>query len=499
MHETLSAVGVPDRAAGSTNRTGAAARARRQTPSLMQSAGVLASLDTIAAVTALLAVLVNISVQRTASIEGFLSARITVKNILLLIALAVMWPVIFHAFRLYETRHRGRVEEGLRLLAAVTLGSVLALMFPLSSVSGSVKVTDVGHFWLAALGLCLLVRVGWHSVFALRTRHAQRTIIVGSGPMARKVHGQLMSAAQQYEFVGFVDDPFGDVSVTQLDGTVIGTLESLEQFLMRQVIDEVIIALPIKSRYEQIQYAIDVCELAGVRARYGADLFRSNVALPRFDAFEGGTFVAMHVTPDGYRMAIKRGIDIVGSIVGLILLSPLMLLVAAAIKLTSRGPVFYVQNRCGYGKRPLRMLKFRSMLADADKQQHRYEHINEATGPVFKIRNDPRVTPIGRILRKTSIDELPQLWNVLRGDMSLVGPRPLPWRDVERITRPADMRRFSMRPGLTCLWQVEGRSTLGFDRWVELDLQYIDNWSLTLDFLILLRTLPAVVSGRGAT
>src|SRR5918993_5100924 len=145
------------------------------------------------------------------------------------------------------------------------------------------------------------------------------------------------------------------------------------------------------------------------------------------------------------------------------------------------------------------MYKFRSMFAEADQLQPSLEHRNEASGPVFKIRDDPRITRLGRFLRKSSLDELPQLWNVLRGDMSLVGPRPLPRRDVQRITRPTDMRRFSMRPGLTCLWQVQGRSNLSFERWVELDLEYIDTWSLWLDCRILLKTVPAVLSGTGAT
>jgi lipopolysaccharide/colanic/teichoic acid biosynthesis glycosyltransferase len=145
------------------------------------------------------------------------------------------------------------------------------------------------------------------------------------------------------------------------------------------------------------------------------------------------------------------------------------------------------------------MFKFRSMFVDADKLQASLESSNEARGPVFKIRNDPRVTPLGRFLRKSSIDELPQLWNVLRGDMSLVGPRPLAWRDVNRIERPSDMRRFSMPPGMTCLWQVQGRSNLDFDRWVELDLEYIERWSLALDVRILVKTIPAVLSGNGAS
>jgi lipopolysaccharide/colanic/teichoic acid biosynthesis glycosyltransferase len=145
------------------------------------------------------------------------------------------------------------------------------------------------------------------------------------------------------------------------------------------------------------------------------------------------------------------------------------------------------------------MYKFRSMLADADRLQGALESRNEVSGPVFKIWNDPRITPLGRLLRKSSLDELPQLWNILCGDMSLVGPRPLPERDVHRITRPSDMRRFSMRPGLTCLWQIQGRSTIDFERWVELDLEYIDNWSLVLDGQILARTPFAVLSGKGAT
>jgi lipopolysaccharide/colanic/teichoic acid biosynthesis glycosyltransferase len=145
------------------------------------------------------------------------------------------------------------------------------------------------------------------------------------------------------------------------------------------------------------------------------------------------------------------------------------------------------------------MYKFRSMRADAETIQPSLESRNEAVGPVFKIRDDPRITSLGRILRKWSIDELPQLWNVLKGDMSLVGPRPLPWRDVRRITRPSDMRRFSMRPGLTCLWQVQGRSNIDFERWVELDLEYIDTWSLGLDVRLLMKTIPAVLRGEGAT
>ena len=436
----------------------------------MRSAGVIASLDGLAAVLALLAILIGISRDTTASLDGFLSARITVKNVLLLIGLSATWPLIFHTFRLYDAQRRSYGEEALRVFGAVTAGSTCALIFPALSVSGSVAVDDVGHFWLLSLGLCLALRAGTRAAQSVNRRQSLRTIIVGTGPLARQVHRRLVNTRErEYDIVGFIDEPFDSDPSDASERAVIGTLGDLEAILMRQVVDVVIIALPVKSKYEQIQRVIAVCERAGVQAKYGVDLFQSTVASPRFDPHEAGSFVSMHVTPDGYRIALKRLVDVVGAIVGLVVLSPVFLLVAAAIKLTSQGPVFYVQNRCGYNKRPLPMYKFRSMRADADTLQSHLEEYNEAAGPVFKIRSDPRITPLGRVLRKTSIDELPQLWNVLWGDMSLVGPRPLPWRDVARIVRPADMRRFSMRPGLTCLWQVEGRSTLGFDRWVELD------------------------------
>jgi lipopolysaccharide/colanic/teichoic acid biosynthesis glycosyltransferase len=181
-----------------------------------------------------------------------------------------------------------------------------------------------------------------------------------------------------------------------------------------------------------------------------------------------------------------------------LVLLPVFLLTAVLIKLTSPGPVFFVQKRLGLNKRHFGIYKFRTMVVDAEKRMKEIEHLNEVTGPVFKIKNDPRITPIGRFLRKTSIDELPQLFNVLKGDMSLVGPRPLPLRDYEGFNEDWQRRRFSVRPGVTCLWQIGGRSSISFEEWMQLDLQYIDKWSLLLDFKILLKTIPAVLKGSGA-
>jgi exopolysaccharide biosynthesis polyprenyl glycosylphosphotransferase len=199
----------------------------------------------------------------------------------------------------------------------------------------------------------------------------------------------------------------------------------------------------------------------------------------------------------GSRVA-KRAVDVIGSLVGLIVLSPLLLALALAVKLTSRGPMVFVQQRCGLAGRTFRFYKFRTMVEDADHRKRELEHLNEMKGPIFKIRRDPRITPLGRVLRKLSLDELPQLWNVLRGDMSLVGPRPPTPDEVERYT-PRQVQRLSVVPGITGLWQVSGRNDIpDFERWIDLDLQYAQTWSLWLDLRILLKTAVVVALVRGA-
>jgi exopolysaccharide biosynthesis polyprenyl glycosylphosphotransferase len=204
---------------------------------------------------------------------------------------------------------------------------------------------------------------------------------------------------------------------------------------------------------------------------------------------------SIRATP--WRLMVKRGMDIVGSLLALVLLSPVLVIAGLAVALTSPGPILFVQERIGRDGRPFRMYKFRSMTDDAVERWIHHEHANERSGPIFKIRRDPRITPVGRVLRKLSIDELPQFVNVLRGDMSLVGPRP-PLPGEFRHYGHREMQRLSVTPGMTCIWQVSGRSEIDWDEWIELDLQYIRTWSLLLDFKILLLTIPAVLSSRGA-
>jgi exopolysaccharide biosynthesis polyprenyl glycosylphosphotransferase len=233
--------------------------------------------------------------------------------------------------------------------------------------------------------------------------------------------------------------------------------------------------------------------------RFDPEIFDLKIARARAEDFDGAPHLTAHTSPsDGWPVLVKRILDVTLSLVLLVAVAPLLVLVGLMVKLTSKGPVLFRQERIGRNKRRFFIYKFRTMVVNAEKLQSALQELNEASGPVFKIRNDPRMTPIGRLLRRASLDELPQLFNVLRGDMSLVGPRPLPLRDYAGFDQDWQRRRFSVRPGITCLWQVNGRSNIGFDHWMKLDLQYLDEWSIWLDVKILAQTIPAVLRGSGA-
>jgi exopolysaccharide biosynthesis polyprenyl glycosylphosphotransferase len=432
-------------------------------------------------------------------IQSFLALRITVKNVMLLATVVSTWPLIFRLFGLYDEDHLTTwLHETTRTAAACSIGSSLALLFSLTSVSERFQVQQVIAFWMAAVAGMVIFR-GLRRVIARRPMTPRRVIVVGTGPRGVAVSERLRAAGQSaYEIAGFVETADWS-SGNHLAARTLGTLDDLEHILMRQAIDEVFVALPVKSRYPDIFQVIQVCERAGIPAKYQADIFHTSLARPEYDAPQGTPIVTLHVAPNDSRLILKRAIDLTGGAVGLIVFAPLMIAVAIAIKITSRGPVLFAHDRYGLNKRVFRMYKFRTMVVGADRLQDELENRNEMDGPVFKIRNDPRVTRLGRFLRRTSLDELPQVWHVITGHMSLVGPRPLPLRDVARFVQASDMRRFSVRPGLTCLWQINGRSNLGFEEWIRLDLAYIDAWSLLLDMRILLQTIPAVLRGVGAT
>ncbi len=250
----------------------------------------------------------------------------------------------------------------------------------------------------------------------------------------------------------------------------------------------------------RLQEHIAVCEIEGVEAWLSADFLRTAIARPDFDAFGNKPMLVFRAAPSvSWALHIKGLFDRAIALVAIILFSWLFLAIALVIKFTSPGPVIFRQARGGKNGRPFQILKFRTMVTDAEMQRDELARMNQNSGPAFKSDRDPRITRIGKFLRKSSLDELPQLWNVIRGEMSLVGPRPLPIYEVEKFETTAQRRRLSMKPGITCLWQISGRSNItSFDRWVALDLEYIDNWSLWMDLKILFRTIPVVLFGRGA-
>ena len=257
--------------------------------------------------------------------------------------------------------------------------------------------------------------------------------------------------------------------------------------------------LQLRAKYNAASEIVRLCEEQGIVVRCLSDIFDLKTSKISAGSLDGVPLLSnCNGAMDGWQGEVKRILDILISGIALILSLPVSIIVAAAIKIFSPGPVFFVQQRVGLNKRHFRMYKFRTMVPGAENKQTEVEFLNESTGAVFKIKKDPRLTSIGKILRKLSIDELPQLFNVLKGDMSLVGPRPLPIRDYNGFSEDWHRRRFSVRPGITCLWQVNGRCALPFERWMELDMEYIDKWSLWLDLKILAKTFPSVLRGSGA-
>ena len=330
---------------------------------------------------------------------------------------------------------------------------------------------------------------------------ARRVLIVGSNERAARIVQEFRKRpGLGYEAVGYLDDePDRSIHMGELDLPYWGTLDPIDTALAQGDVDEIFVVLPIQSFYGKIQQIAEQGKAAGISVRLVADLFPLRIAKNKLMHAGPIPIVSLSTIPEEQtRLAIKRALDFVLSTVLLLLLSPMFVLLAILIKSTSPGPVFFAQERVGQNKRRFNMLKFRSMVVNAEELRAELEEMNEAEGPVFKIKKDPRITPIGGFIRKYSLDEFPQLLNVWRGQMSLVGPRPPLASEVDQYTWN-QRRRLSVKPGMTGLWQVSGRSDVGFDEWVELDLQYIDTWSILNDLWILMRTFGAVIQGRGAS
>lgn len=351
---------------------------------------------------------------------------------------------------------------------------------------------------IVLLSLARLVRRGILAYLRRQGIGIDRVLIVGSGDEGLRVMRHLMAQPELgYQVIGFVDDDPERGSTDIGRFKALGKTSKLPQVLREYAVHEVIITLP-SQHHRKILRLVEQCMQAGVRPHIVPDLFQMSLSRVVLQDVAGIPMLSpQEASLRGSARAFKRAIDVLGASLGLIILLPLMVLIAVAIRLDSPGPPIFRQMRVGRNGKLFPVYKFRSMVQDADKLKEQLKHLNEADGPLFKIRDDPRLTRVGRILRRTSLDELPQLWNVLRGDMSLVGPRPaLP----EEVAHYADWhkRRLVTAPGITGLWQVSGRSNIPFDEMVLLDIYYIENWSPLLDASILLRTVPKVLFGEGA-
>ncbi len=328
----------------------------------------------------------------------------------------------------------------------------------------------------------------WHYVRRLkRGATGERIIMAGERSSMREVLNSF-SPAQRME-----------VQVVAAIDLETNGVETLVEALHRHAVGRVVLAFH-HIELDKVQRAIEACETEGVEAWLNADFIHTSFARPSYDVLAKKPMLVFRASPElSWAMLVKSIMDRVLAAVGLVVLLPVFLAISIGIMLTSPGPVFFRQRRAGLHGQPFFMWKFRTMCVDAEEKRTALASRNVMKGPVFKVENDPRVTEFGKWLRCTSLDELPQLLNVLRGEMSLVGPRPLPVYEVEKFERAAHRRRLSMKPGLTCLWQVRGRNKVtDFHEWVRLDLEYIDNWSVPLDLYILMLTIPAVLIGKGA-
>ena len=348
---------------------------------------------------------------------------------------------------------------------------------------------------LTAIRLLVLFQTKRSGLF-FPSKDSRNILIIGTNAKARKM-GNLISRYSEWGFriVGYVEA--GTEAAVKPGGDVLGSVSDLPRIIDETIVDEIIF-VGDRPNLDLLDKILELCSEQGIRTRLAADFFPAKVTNLSMEFLENVPVITFSSAPEhAPSLLIKRILDITVSAVLLILTLPFMVFFGILVKLTSKGPAIYRQVRCGLYGRKFVLYKIRSMRDGAEDVLWEIKHLNEMDGPVFKMRNDPRTTPLGRFLRKSSIDEWPQFWNVLKGDMSLVGPRaPLP-EEVREYTR-WQRRRLSVKPGITCLWQVSGRNEIDFHEWMKLDLSYIDNWSLLLDIKILLRTFPVVLFGKGA-
>jgi exopolysaccharide biosynthesis polyprenyl glycosylphosphotransferase len=439
------------------------------------------------------------------TIEHFLASRVSLRSCALFAIAVLLCRASFSLCKLYESKRLStKAAEAFDVLRAMALSTVFlwceGRWFSISEMRSYFLLIFfvIGSVLIIATRMLLRSALGG---IRRRGHNLHHILVVGSNARAIEFARRTEAMPERgCRLLGFVDDEWQGMEDFKKAGLrLICSYGGLTEFLRRNVVDEIAIFLPLRSFYERAAEMAKLAEQHGMLVRFDTDIFDLKFAHARSAATDGTSQIVASSGIEGWQFLLKRVFDIAGSLLLLIIFSPLFLLVAVLVKLMSPGPVFFAQKRVGLNKRQFTMFKFRTMISGAESIQESLVHLNEMTGPAFKIKNDPRITPIGYVLRKTSIDELPQLFNVLKGEMSLVGPRAMSVRDYQLFSEDWQRRRFSMLPGITCLWQVHGRNAIPFERWMVLDMQYIDRWSLWLDIKILALTIPAVFRGLGAS
>ncbi len=439
------------------------------------------------------------------SFSDCLSMRIEVINFITFALFLFLWHGLFALFGLYQCQRLSSASRAVFNIFKVTFAGS-AILFALGLTFRIVLITShfIAIFWAATTIISVACRLAVRyllKALRLRGHNLRQLLIVGTNQRAVNYARKVESKPELgYRIVGFVESGWSDNHAFRQSGyRIVTDFKNFPAYIRKQIVDEVMVCLPMKSLYEKSSEIVRSCEEQGIKVRFLSDFFNLELATSRAETLEGDSVITIHTgAMRGWPLLVKYGIDFLLSLILLVLLAPSLMAIALAIKLTSSGPVFFTQERVGLNKRKFRLYKFRTMVLGAERMMMQLEHLNELSGPVFKIKNDPRITTVGKYLRKTSVDELPQLINVLSGDMSLVGPRPMTIRDFEKFDLDWQRRRFSVRPGITCLWQVGGRNRVPFEKWMELDMDYIDRWSLGLDVRILIKTIPAVLKGSGA-
>jgi lipopolysaccharide/colanic/teichoic acid biosynthesis glycosyltransferase len=452
-----------------------------ETASRSQSLGH--HLETAIAFCAAIAVLVLSNLGRIPNtIADFLIARITWAHMALGLVFLAAWQPCFSAFdKSMKNREPVFMVLGYILRGATLATLVLAAILYVAAVK-TPPLLALPLFWSASVILVTSRVILARLMLSVPWRHRNQVLIVGTGPIGRRAWRHIRTMHHRSSsVVGFADiNAPQSTTYPEITSKYLGDIKDMEKIVLNNIVDTVVIALPAKSCYQVIEDLLPICESVGID--------------------DGNTLPFNLPTRENGLTAriLKRALDLAVAIPASIVLFPIGLLIAATVRLDSPGTALFKQRRYGYRRREFTLLKFRTMVADAEQLMNSLEDRNERDGPIFKIKNDHRITRVGRFLRRTSLDELPQLINVLSGSMSLVGPRPMSIRDVPLLSSSFSMRRFRVKPGITGLWQVSGRSNLTFDQWIAMDFRYIDNWSIKLDLSILLRTIPAVLKGTGA-